>query len=627
MDIALEVSLYIERFHNLDLWQQGWYALKVTCAWEGNDREAGIPTRVVQYEGASDGLSTVWHISDTDHSFCTRPFKIKYARQDVFLAMMVSFSLAFKSVEEILNSSALIKFHLLFAPLDGFLFFNSMHMELPTVASHCYRLSPRAVHGAHAYCPLHFDASHMALVDVFVHTVILSTSHHEIEPLHAATEGNSLKSVEVHKVLLSSRNALVSLLNAFGSIEQLQEEITGNKGASQELEDQLSGLWNLFMKLHRENKDFFCTSLRNSWNQERYAHCLMWVRHSELTGTRESEDKWAVNRAEIHRKSLMQTPIGCDFEDMHLFGRPSQQPIIFVEHEQIGDAEETSGRGIDELRLVIFVHGFQGHHLDLRLVRNHWLLADPEAEVLMSLANEERTSGDLSELGGRLADEAAEFLKSRMSKPRKYGAYRNFKISFVGHSIGNLIIRAALMETSFQPYLKYLYTFLSISGPHLGYLYSSNPLFNSGLWILKKWKGSALMHQLTFSDKTNIEDSFLFKLSQAKTFELFQNVILLSSPQDRYVPYHSARIEMCQAALRDAKRGPAFAVMLHNCLLQLKTPSPLRQRNLIRCDVNFDISSQARTFNAFIGRTAHIEFLETDAFIRFIIWTFPKCFT
>lgn len=37
--------------------------------------------------------------------------------------------------------------------------------------------------------------------------------------------------------------------------------------------------------------------------------------------------------------------------------------------------------------------------------------------------------------------------------------------------------------------------------------------------------------------------------------QFFNNVVLVASPQDRYVPFHSARIEMCKTALRDRTTG------------------------------------------------------------------------
>lgn len=37
--------------------------------------------------------------------------------------------------------------------------------------------------------------------------------------------------------------------------------------------------------------------------------------------------------------------------------------------------------------------------------------------------------------------------------------------------------------------------------------------------------------------------------------QYFKNVVLVGSLQDRYVPYHSARIEMCKTALKDKQTG------------------------------------------------------------------------
>lgn len=40
-----------------------------------------------------------------------------------------------------------------------------------------------------------------------------------------------------------------------------------------------------------------------------------------------------------------------------------------------------------------------------------------------------------------------------------------------------------------------------------------------------------------------------------KGLQYFKNVVLVGSLQDRYVPYHSARIEMCKTALKDKQTG------------------------------------------------------------------------
>lgn len=58
-----------------------------------------------------------------------------------------------------------------------------------------------------------------------------------------------------------------------------------------------------------------------------------------------------------------------------------------------------------------------------------------------------------------------------------------YRISFLGHSMGGLIIRSALEHLS---HLRHrFYSYISISTPHLGYLYSPSNMVKMGLWFLK----------------------------------------------------------------------------------------------------------------------------------------------
>lgn len=52
--------------------------------------------------------------------------------------------------------------------------------------------------------------------------------------------------------------------------------------------------------------------------------------------------------------------------------------------------------------------------------------------------------------------------------------------SFIGHSLGNIIIRSVLTRPRFRYYLNKLHTFLSLSGPHLGTLYNNSTLVSTG---------------------------------------------------------------------------------------------------------------------------------------------------
>lgn len=72
------------------------------------------------------------------------------------------------------------------------------------------------------------------------------------------------------------------------------------------------------------------------------------------------------------------------------------------------------------------------------------------------------------------------------------------KISFIGHSLGNIIIRSAITRPQMKHLLPRLHTFLSLSGPHLGTLYNNSGLVNMGivLCLVQLW-----MLQLSVSSK------------------------------------------------------------------------------------------------------------------------------
>jgi pimeloyl-ACP methyl ester carboxylesterase len=72
---------------------------------------------------------------------------------------------------------------------------------------------------------------------------------------------------------------------------------------------------------------------------------------------------------------------------------------------------------------------------------------------------QKNTHDSIGELGLRLAQEVAELMSSLSHKSRKV-----VRLSFVGHSLGTLIIRAALTRPEMTSYLPALWLFISISG-------------------------------------------------------------------------------------------------------------------------------------------------------------------
>ncbi|XP_066435011.1 protein FAM135B [Eleutherodactylus coqui] len=258
----------------------------------------------------------------------------------------------------------------------------------------------------------------------------------------------------------------------------------------------------------------------------------------------------------------------------------------------------------DGIHLVVCVHGLDGNSADLRLVKTFLELGLPGANLdfLMSEKNQNDTFADFDAMTDRLIDEIIQHIQLyNLSISR---------ISFIGHSLGNIIIRSVLTRPRFRYYLNKLHTFLSLSGPHLGTLYSNSTLVSTGLWLMQKLKKSGSLLQLTFRDNADLRKSFLYQLSQKPGLQYFKNVVLVASPQDRYVPFHSARIEMCKNAIKDKHTGPIYTEMINN-LLQPVMES--KDCTLIRHDV---FHALPNTANTLIGRAAHIAVLDSELFLE-----------
>lgn len=90
---------------------------------------------------------------------------------------------------------------------------------------------------------------------------------------------------------------------------------------------------------------------------------------------------------------------------------------------------------------------------------------------------------------------------------------------------------------------------------------------------MQKWKKSGSLLQLAMKDASDVRRSFMFRLSQKSNLQKFKHVLLCGSAQDRYVPLHSARIELCKAAVRDPTDQGIVSSFQFN-FSQIKFPLP-----------------------------------------------------
>ncbi|XP_075584951.1 protein FAM135A [Dermatophagoides farinae] len=263
-------------------------------------------------------------------------------------------------------------------------------------------------------------------------------------------------------------------------------------------------------------------------------------------------------------------------------------------------------KSFKDLHLIVCVHGLDGNSADLRLVKTYLEIGLPtnNFEFLMSQRNQGETFDSLETLTERLINEIENFISTLKSKPSK--------ISFIGHSLGNIIIRAAISRSDFlKRWRNKFHTFLSLSGPHLGLAYNRSGLVNMGLWFIQKFKRAQSLNQLSMKDATDIKQTFLYRLSKKPGIEFFRNILLCGSTQDYYVPIHSAHIELCNAAINDqSEYGIAYREMTDNIIQRFMSRPEL---NIIRYDVHHALNSNT---NSLIGRAAHIAVLDSELFIE-----------
>jgi len=247
----------------------------------------------------------------------------------------------------------------------------------------------------------------------------------------------------------------------------------------------------------------------------------------------------------------------------------------------------------------------------MRIIKNAISLHFPDSLFLSSTSNENNTDSDILRMGERLAQEVISFI-------REWCPLGNLgRLSFIGHSLGGLIIRAAL--PNLREYRQKLHLYLSLATPHLGYMYNSSKIVDAGMWVLKKWKKSTCLQQLSLADSEEPRHSLLYKLSMFDGINWFPHVILLGSYQDTYAPYDSARIEVGDKVLADTNLGPIYKEMTENILDSLQSDA------MIRLDVDFKIGS--RSIDSFIGRAAHIQFLENFPLMQILIFRYYEIFS
>ena len=435
----------------------------------------------------------------------------------------------------------------------------------------------------------------------------------------AQEEEKVLNTKDPTKTIISDekKKAWLELVKTFKSTTEVTDSIQ-KETASQGVE--LLKLWNKYLEIVISIPHKLAVMLLKEYNKARAESFTPFICQSKTEVTiypiLPVDDKFTnhkklikASRKVVANKYIDSYPL----KDITTFGSLDSIPILFEDifiknsnkKNDLANVNHT-GKGC----LFVFVHGYLASSFDTALMKNVIAVRFPEAETLCACNNEGHTEGDIEEMGGRLAKEVITYICDWFPK----GTLKN--LSFIGHSLGGLIIRAAL--THLADYKDKMRVFLTLSTPHLGYTYQSSSLVGTGMWFLKKWKRSKSLSQLEMSDNKDITKTVIYKLSEAEGLNWFKRIILLSSYQDHYSPYESSRIEVKPKYDSNSLKEYAYMEMAGNIMKKLNADA------VHRVDVGFNI--KASNVNTFIGREAHLLFLTCETLLRIIAYRYSDFF-
>lgn len=278
----------------------------------------------------------------------------------------------------------------------------------------------------------------------------------------------------------------------------------------------------------------------------------------------------------------------------------------------------------EPIHLVVMQHGFEGCYYDMRHLQNFFRLLFPHLQIYVARSNQDLTYDSIDDMGKRLAEEILTYCKSTLPKllyPTRDSP--TGRISFIGHSMGGLIIRRALEEPCMEGLRPMFHVYISLATPHLGTSYAQSQLVATGMWAIMKWRKCSSLQQLSLEDAFfgDMEKTLLFKLSSAESLRYFKRVILVSSPADQYVPSYSARVQVPAKAENDKRKGSVIMKMAASLL------SSVKPENLIRLTLLNNVHEASSAVDNFIGRAAHICYLDNPVVVEQLAYSLFSFFS
>ncbi|CAD8175370.1 unnamed protein product [Paramecium octaurelia] len=623
MKSQIEVLIHFKKFTNIDLFTQGIYQIRVHIP-EAQPYLIFRSIRQDPFTTNEVNENFVFYKENIeDKYFYSQGFLIRYEDEQ----MSTNIGCVFRYQE---NQKIEIVIELLFLDkkLLGEIYVDdieaialSLRQQMQIVSKATLTVSNPLIYNQ-AYYPVEFDSAHFCLLETQIHTIPIQFSFTkeqltaELQTLDKFDEviNNSIN------LLLNNRKQLIKQLNNLQNEKKLTQFQYQEKQLQFEDPDKVNTIIQSLHDLHNDMYILWCDLgnaikqnhqvLQDQLEQEflcqmiqRWQNCVL-LNKSEVKQLDQVHQNGKSNHeiAKYKRNQISSQETDA-IKYVELLQPLNTNPFIFKQTcVQNGFLQKPQN---SHVHYVVLVHGYQGTSYDMRYWKSILTIRFKEKiRLICPTCNDGTSNKPIQEQATLLAKEVINYLSDEN--------VTQYRLSFIGHSLGGVIIRAALPQLS--EYKQFMHTYVSLGSPHCGYASSESVLVDTGLMMIQKWNKCKTLEELSQRDHKDIKNTYIYTLSKAEGLNWFNNVVVMSSFQDHYVPFQSALIQKIENA--NDQRVQAYNEIVSNILSKCG--------KIDRFDINFLITK--KKLDKFIGRAAHIEFIDNLILVKMFAYLYDEYF-
>lgn len=304
------------------------------------------------------------------------------------------------------------------------------------------------------------------------------------DDMNVGDEDNAIQKVysvidvprEFYLNYIELKNAFVKRVyskNSSGLVKNIETELNGIAGQIVRCNYELLMLIGAAPEQIREHfRDKHWVRIKERVEDSVFKSCIK-TKNLVISGDEDNREIYKImaekRRSNVYKELLDDLPIE-DMSNLTHETTPVMIEEVFelegkstVESDLIPKATSRAKQSQTGYHLFVLVHGYQATSIDMQEIKNHIAMVVPNSTFLWSEANEGKgTEGWIEEMGENLADEVKLFFEDDEDVGEEVT-----KITFIGHSMGGIIIRWALPHL--YKYRKMMHGFWTLSSPHLGY--------------------------------------------------------------------------------------------------------------------------------------------------------------